>query len=178
MFGSRTTVKKARNSLTWFSHIGMNNSWSLMATCNFRGLEHTISRETEGRCKTRHHQQGWKGTLFKGCSCPRHNPRCTALIILKEGTRMPMSGPGAFRDRKEDPGCPFPNQCPCQAEVQGVLQTRAHQRRNRQTRLNPERLLIRAKLTGSARTHEKLTNSVPKGRSQIGGFVLEFLISN
>ena len=44
------------------------------------------------------------------------------------------------------------------------------QRRNRQTRLNPERLLIRAKLTGSARTHKKLTNSVPEGRSQIGGF--------
>ena len=25
---------------------------------------------------------------------------------------MPMSGPRAFGDRKEDPGCPFTNQCP------------------------------------------------------------------
>ena len=99
------------------SPIGMHNSWSLMANCDSCGLKHTISWETKDWCKTRHHQQGGESSLFEGSSGPRHNPRCTALIVLKEGTCMPVSRPGAFGDRKEDSGCPFTNQSPCQAEV-------------------------------------------------------------
>ena len=118
------------------------------------------------------------GSLFKSCSCPRHKPRCTALIILKEGTRVPMSWPGALGDREKNPGCPFTNQRPCQAEVQGVMQTRTHQRRYSQSWLNPERLFFGTELTASARTHQKLSYSAPKGHSQSGGFFFEFLISN
>ena len=59
------------------------------------------------RCNARHHQQRWKRSLFESSTCPRHNPRCTALIILKEGTRVPMSWPGALGDREKNPGCPF-----------------------------------------------------------------------
>ena len=91
---------------------------------------------------------------------------------------MSMSRPGVFGDREKDPGCPFTDQCPCQAEVQGILQTCAHQRRNRQTRLNPECVLFRTELTARARAHQKLTNSAPKGQRQSAGFVLEFCISN
>ena len=78
--------------------------------------------------------QQWDPTSVQGSALSqwRNNPWCTALIILKEGTRVPMSWPGALRDREENPGCPFTNQRPCQAKVQGILQTRTHQRRDSQ----------------------------------------------
>ena len=39
------------------------------------------------------------------------------LIVLKQGTRMPMSWPLVFGDREQDPGCPFTDQCPCQGMI-------------------------------------------------------------
>ena len=34
---------------------------------------------------------------------------------------MSVPGPGAFGDRKKNTGCPFTNQGPGKAEIQGVL---------------------------------------------------------
>ena len=91
--------------------------------------------ETKDRCKTRHHQQGREGSLFEGSSGPRHNPRWSALIILKEGTRMPVSGPGAFAIHLSMPMLgrsprSTANTCPSKAISPNQIESRASSHQN------------------------------------------------